>query len=522
MVSSSPTLGTRTIAEVNYRLLDATRAGGPACPDVGVGNKDKKDNDPSTTVEFGENDIVVQKLHIASRAPLTDRILSRLTSSNDRTSSCVEGPPIAGPMAWHPRLPVLAAVSPTDDSVHLYDFDGKIPLPGHLQQHTRRSSSNPPTAPPTMVIRHPLLQGASRGALSWRPGGFMLAVGCDCGVCLLRVLSSGPRKKNVHLEVVATHDNLARIAGVTGVTWHPEGQLLAAVVDNGRSISIIDASTGSYVSLNKSASVGLGIIHTMSWSPCGSYLLTAGDDPGGSFRIWETRDWKYRTWVMEQGGAPGGGGRASASKDPLVAAAWSPDGKFALLAHRTSGLSTLQFASDPVGSLNAQVLPITLPFSAQQASPLSSAPKIRTMAWDPKGKRLALVFEERDENDGMSTGLVVLYDTNSDPIFSAHLIGYAATGMPLSKVSTFYSNPGASGSLDHGGEGMMEEDEPDWEIVEPEVETEEDVRRAMLAKKQEAAQLLAFMPEAPYGAVLSVRSAGGRVSTIPMYFAPSN
>lgn len=518
MVTPSPphTAGTRTIAEVNYRLLDATSASGPACPDVLCGE------DRADATELGENDIVVERSYVAAdNAPLFDRcsnILSSLNltvARNDRLSPSVDET-INGPMAWHPRLPILAAaVSPTDtgmDAIHIYDFTGKIsPHQGHQGHH----STDTCTLPATMIIRHPLLRGAARGVgLSWRPlgGGFTLAVGSDRGVCLLKLLSvSGVGKVKVHLEAFTAQS----LAGVIRLTWHPEGHLLAAVVGNGRSICIIDASTGSYVALNKSASVGLGDIHTASWSPCGLYLFTAGDDPRGSFRIWTTKDWKYRTWVMEQRAqGVGGPGLRHAeqrhAEDPLVAVAWSPDGKFVLLAHRTSGLSSLQFASDPIGSLNAQVLPITLP--DWQSPYLDNKPKIRTMAWDPRGRRLALAFEENDDLN--TVGIVALYDTNCDPLFSAHLIGYVATGTALSAVSQVWGRG--------GGAVEEDDDEPDWEIIEPEVETEDDIRRAMLAKQQEAVCSLAFLPEAPFGAALSVRSVGGRVSTIPLYFAVSN
>jgi hypothetical protein len=508
---SPPPVGTRTIAEVNYRLIDATSTSGPTCPDVLCGE------DRADVTELGENDIVVEKSYAAAAdAPLFGRYSKNILSSlnltvarNDRLPPSVDET-IAGPMAWHPRLPILAAVSPTDtgvDAIHIYDFTGKISPPGH-KGHYR----TPCTLPATVIIRHPLLRGATRGALSWRPlgGGFTLAVGSDCGVCLLKLSDSGVGKVSVHLEAFMAQN----LAGAVRLTWHPEGHLLAAVVGNGRSISIIDASTGSYVALNKSASVGLGIIHTASWSPCGLYLFTAGDDARGSFRIWGTKDWKYRTWVMEQraqGVGDSGLGHAEQrhAEDPLVAVAWSPNGKFVLLAHRTSGLSSLQFASDPIGSLNAQVLPITLP--NWQSSYLNKKLKIRTLAWDPRGRRLALAFEENDDLN--TVGLVALYDTNCDPLFSAHLIGYVATGTALSAMSAVWRQ---------GGGAVEEDDEPDWEIIEPEVETEDDIRRATLAKQQEAVRSLAFLPEAPYGAVLSVRSAGGRVSTIPLYFAVPN
>jgi hypothetical protein len=74
-------------------------------------------------------------------------------------------------------------------------------------------------------------------------------------------------------------------------------------------------------------------------------------------------------------------------------------------------------------------------------------------------------------------------------------------------------------SLGKKGSGGEEEaeGEPDWELLEPELETEEDLGRAE-AVAREGSLELAFMPAFTQGAVLAVRR-GDYVATVPMYFS---
>jgi WD40 repeat protein len=378
-------------------------------------------------------------------------------------------------LAWHHQQPLLATIdSQTDSSLQIFDFTDKIP---YLGQQTQ--SSLPPLSP-YITLKHDLQQGACSGAVAWRPiNSTSVAVGCAHGVCLWHNVKESSNASLVWLQSpgeVAVH----------ALCWHPRGHLLAGASHHRPGLFIWDVATGSVTCIR----AGLENVTMLRWSPCGCYLFAGGK--AGSFRIWETSVWKSAKWALGGGGGGGGGStvgsttRGGKSRGELVGAEWSPDGRTLLLAH-SHQVAALHLTAD-VPALTAQVLPVSL--AELTTTTKNSQPRVKSVAWDPRGQRLAIALETQSSSSSPVVSMVVaMYDTRCDPILTARFIGYA-------RVVPFG---------DHGVGA-------DWEMVEAEEE------RAGVEKRSGERVAMAFMPSFAQGAVLSVRK-GGFIGTLPMYFS---
>lgn len=96
---------------------------------------------------------------------------------------------------------------------------------------------------------------------------------------------------------------------------------------------------------------GWEAVTLLSWSPNGSYLLTAGLE--GSFTLWDTERWTHENWKTAAAGR-------------LLAAKWSPCSKCILLAFAKSSQLTALCLVSQAPSLKAQLLPVELPGYAGQ------------------------------------------------------------------------------------------------------------------------------------------------------------
>lgn len=389
-------------------------------------------------------------------------------------------------LAWHPHQPLLATVdSQPDSSLQIFNFSGKIP---YLGQQTQNSV---PPLSPSITLKHELQHGACSGAVAWRPThSRSVAVGCSRGVYLWHNVTESS-VSGVWLQSpggVAVH----------ALCWHPRGNLLAGASRHRPGFFLWDVATGVVTPIR----AGLENVTLLRWSPCGCYLFAGGK--AGSFRIWETVNWTSAKWALGGGGSTTRAG--SSSSGELVGAEWSPDGRTLLLAH-SHQVSALHLTAD-VPALTAQVLPVPL---AELATASRSSTRVESVAWDPRGQRLAIALEcssNKEEQgpqsrstsssaSGAVSSIVAIYDSRCDPILTARFIGYARV-VPL------------EASFGAVGDG-------DWEMVEPEEEEKE--REARVAVKDSCERVaMSFMPSFTQGAVLSVRK-GGFIGTLPMYFS---
>ena len=245
---------------------------------------------------------------------------------------------------------------------------------------------------------------ADAAALAWRPAfPGTLAVGCKAGVALWKGLEAGWGARGAGVRHSATAGGGETMAllqcgghsSVCALAWGPCGQRLTSGGGVGSAVSVVvwDTSSREPHPLWRRA----GPIGVLRWSPGGDYLFAA-PRKGRRFRVWHTDSWEAQTWS-------GGHG---AVRD----AAWSPDGGVLLMSlERTAPVAALHFTRGPP-SLEAQLLPVELP--AAPGDDERNQPKVRSLAWDAAGERLAASLEG---------GRVLLFSSRLDPVLSLSLVG---------------------------------------------------------------------------------------------------
>ncbi|KAH7618073.1 hypothetical protein Ndes2526B_g06975 [Nannochloris sp. 'desiccata'] len=509
-----PSATTRTLAEVNCRLCDVEASSqnlpGPACPDILIQFGQNPSIDPSIIpvrspagvwpqdyTDGTESGATGPSLSLQTiTKPALDHIKAAMAQLHTLLGSRIIAPfetttQPSPSLAWHPQQPLLATVdSQLDSSLQIFNFSDKIPYLGQQAQN-----SLPPVSPST-ILKHELQQGACSGAVAWRPThSTSVAVGCSRGVCLWHNVTDTSASV-VWLQSPGE-------ASVHALCWHPRGHLLAGASLHRPGFFLWDVATGLVTSIR----AGLEHVNILRWSPCGCYLLAGGK--AGSFRVWETVNWKSAKWALGGGSTLRAGNSSSGGElvgGELVGAEWSPDGRTLLLAH-SHQVAALHLTAE-VPALTAQVLPVSL----AELTTASSSPKVQSVAWDPRGQRLAIALEcSKREEQGTHpqsssameavSSIVAIYDARCDPILTARFIGYA-------RVAPFGASSGAGGDAD-------------WEMVEPLEEEEEGAARVVLTAKDFSKServAMAFMPSFTQGAVLSVKK-GGFIGTLPMYFS---
>jgi len=255
-------------------------------------------------------------------------------------------------LAWHPHTPKLA-LALKDDTVKIYPASSPVP------------SVQP-------VLKHASMRGVS--CLAWRPlsGGY-LAVGCLQGVMLWTVdpssVVSRPSSSCASLLSRPGH------SPVTGLSWAPDGALLASSSPSDTNLLIWSAARGECSPLRRVGGGGVTLVH---WSQDSSRLFTA--TPGGIFRVWESSTWGCERWTV-------GSGSAEAR---VAAAAWSPDSTQVIFAT----------TEEPV------LYSLAFTQGGEAAVPLLDVSKVclpddrlcggivQALAWDPTGHRLAVAFRD--------------------------------------------------------------------------------------------------------------------------------
>lgn len=97
----------------------------------------------------------------------------------------------------------------------------------------------------------------------------------------------------------------ARCSQVRGVSWHPDGELLATASDDGTAL-IYDVAKNAQVAKLKHPND----VNSVSWSPVGGLLVTASDD--GKLRIFDSEGQAVRS--------------LTAYPSAIRSVAWHPDG----------------------------------------------------------------------------------------------------------------------------------------------------------------------------------------------------
>uniref|UniRef100_A0A061QSC2 Aladin n=2 Tax=Tetraselmis sp. GSL018 TaxID=582737 RepID=A0A061QSC2_9CHLO len=348
----------------------------------------------SASLKFQEP--LLTRLQQFSSALLTEigRTLPRRlwSTQEEQLGSPREAAPLP-PFSWHPRNEVLAAVDAAD-RVQIYDVS--------------EGSAGDAPPQPDLVLYHEFQRQV--GAVAWRPPhGCTIAVGCLRGVCLWTIGGGPAGFQGVHSEQPSgTGSGSAWMTFLKGegtgpvdaLSWSPCGRLLASSSSITGGIDVWHAALGTGTHIRTM----LPGISLLRWSPCGAYLISGG--PCEQFLIWETQTWRSSPWRCEGSGM-------------LVEAAWQPDGRAVALAFERSSQVMMLHLTSPQPSLSAQILPVDLPELRACSDP--EGVRVRCMAWDPKGGRLAVGLA----GSHPAAGQIALFATASRSIVSARFIGYA-------------------------------------------------------------------------------------------------
>ncbi|XP_034952368.1 aladin [Chelonus insularis] len=174
-------------------------------------------------------------------------------------------------LAWHPHC-IRLALATRDDRIRIF------------------SSGIQGVA----VLRH----GSQKSvcAMSWRPNaGRQLAAAC-CGGVLVWTVELGAASNSLSHATLLRQRNHAP---VTGVAWHPQGDLLVSCSPNDLNIIVWDVEKETGVSLRRLGGGGQCILR---WSPCGAKLLAATCRT--VFRVWNTgtgKPWTTERWTVPNG-----------------------------------------------------------------------------------------------------------------------------------------------------------------------------------------------------------------------------
>ncbi|XP_074623244.1 aladin-like [Acropora palmata] len=305
--------------------------------------------------------------------------------------------------AWHPHVAKFA-IAWQDDSVKV---------------HTLSSDVVP-------LLKHKLQKAVS--CISWRPlSGSVLVVGCDNGLFVWTVDPSSPAVRLGSSSV--RHLSYPGHSPVVTLSWSPSGQLLVSGSPADSNLLVWDISLESATPLYRA---GGGVTLT-TWSPDERNVFAA--TPSSLFRVWETQSWTCDKWSNLAGACQ--------------AACWSRDGKILVFSvANESALYSLQFQdiSDKQNNTStskgarlavkcADLAPHT--WEMEQES-VTVGGFVRSMAWDPLGERLAVIFKGETEE---AQELVTVFKTRLTPTFEIIPSGFVR-GPPntVPELVTFQQN----------------------------------------------------------------------------------
>ncbi|KAJ3106953.1 hypothetical protein HDU97_005234 [Phlyctochytrium planicorne] len=342
-------------------------------------------------------------------------------------------------LSWHPYRHVVALVH-RENAVRLVDIAGK--------------NSHPPSRL-FEGLTHPLQKNIT--CVAWRPcASLQFAVGVDGGVCLWRVkpvevgdggervpsilggetIVTGSRGGGIPSMLAKLEDGeatgsplknlgsgrgLAKVPDthmtflsfpsmtqVTSVTWSPDGTRLCVGCANTPSLFIWDVASESCFPVPAGAGIGT---RKVEWSHDGRFLLQVC--VGKTLRIQEAE----------------GGGRIEVEASGVGGfrdAVWVDQGKtVAVAACGSSVVRMLSIINGVGGKLEYRMHPQPEKFSkfetyTEGGRTVIAGGMIRSLAVDPKMRRMAVVFDE----PGEAGELVALVEIKSDPLPEFVPIGF--------------------------------------------------------------------------------------------------
>uniref|UniRef100_A0A8C9VRC1 Achalasia, adrenocortical insufficiency, alacrimia n=1 Tax=Scleropages formosus TaxID=113540 RepID=A0A8C9VRC1_SCLFO len=289
--------------------------------------------------------------------------------------------------AWHPHTDKFA-VSLLDDSIRIYN-------------------SKSATAP---TLKHRLQRNVA--ALQWKPlCASALAVACHNCLLVWHVdpTSLSTRPSSGCAQVLSHPGHCP----VTSIAWSPNGSLLLSASPVDTAMMVWDVAGESCVPLQR---VGGGGVTFLSWSPDGSRVLAS--TPSALFRVWETRTWTCERWPCLKGRCQTG--------------CWSPDGTRLLFSVQGEMvIYALTFTDAPgephgwSGSSKAAAIVADLSetsFSTSQGQ-VRVGGQVQTMAWDPRGERLAVLLKGDPEAPDRPA-MIAVFKTRISPIFELLPCGF--------------------------------------------------------------------------------------------------
>ncbi|XP_005731813.1 aladin isoform X1 [Pundamilia nyererei] len=330
--------------------------------------------------------------------------------------------------AWHPHTDKFA-VALLDDSIKIYN----------------------PKSATTPTLKHRLQRNVA--VVQWKPlCASALAVGCQNCLLVWHVdpcsLSTRPSAGCAHVLSHPGH------APVTSIAWSPSGSLLLSASPMDTAMMVWDVAAESCVPLQR---VGGGGVTFLSWSPDGSHVLAS--TPSALFRVWETRMWTCERWPCIKGRCQSG--------------CWSPDGSRLLFTVQgETVIYALTFTNTPAAVPSGTSKG---PHAAVVVADLSETTfntpdgdivvggEIQSLAWDPRGERLAVLLKG-DPRAADRSPIIAVFKTRVSPIFELLPCGFVQ------------GEPGA----------------------EP--------------------RLMQFHPNFRHGALLTVCWSSGRITHVPFYF----
>ncbi|XP_004546291.1 aladin isoform X2 [Maylandia zebra] len=329
--------------------------------------------------------------------------------------------------AWHPHTDKFA-VALLDDSIKIYN----------------------PKSATTPTLKHRLQRNVA--VVQWKPlCASALAVGCQNCLLVWHVdpcsLSTRPSAGCAHVLSHPGH------APVTSIAWSPSGSLLLSASPMDTAMMVWDVAAESCVPLQR---VGGGGVTFLSWSPDGSHVLAS--TPSALFRVWETRMWTCERWPCIKGRCQSG--------------CWSPDGSRLLFTVQgETVIYALTFTNTPAVPSGTSKGPHAAVVVADLSETTFNTPdgdivvggEIQSLAWDPRGERLAVLLKG-DPRAADRSPIIAVFKTRVSPIFELLPCGFVQ------------GEPGA----------------------EP--------------------RLMQFHPNFRHGALLTVCWSSGRITHVPFYF----
>ncbi|XP_029012896.1 aladin isoform X2 [Betta splendens] len=289
--------------------------------------------------------------------------------------------------AWHPHTDKFA-VALLDDSIKIYN----------------------PKSVTTPTLKHRLQRSVA--AVQWKPlCASALAVACQNCLLVWHVdpcsLSTRPSSGCAQVLSHAGH------SPVTFIAWSPSGSFLVSASPVDTSMMVWDVAAESCVPLQR---VGGGGVTFLSWSPDGSRVLAS--TPSALFRVWETKMWTCERWPSVKGRCQSG--------------CWSPDGSRLLFTVQGESVIYVLTFTDTQGipastSTGPQMATVVADLSETTFNTpdgdIIVGGEIQSLAWDPRGERLAVLLKG-DLQEAGRPAVIAVFKTKNSPIFELLPCGF--------------------------------------------------------------------------------------------------